>query len=266
MLWLRVCTSDKWVHCIWYLGRSLWLLTAAVAAAGAAMATVAAAWATTLVTATAAARLTAVTAATAWLATVAATVMAAVAAAAFLGSLSFSSASRLTAVCLLHNGCNCQDTWVFSHLRYSCVPWLGAWTAVAVASLSAVPVTSILFCIISILARTLLRLDTFLRFTRWRTIAALFVVALTFFHILFGAIAVFLLYPLLFVCWYFTGAFIFICFLLFICSKKRITISYFYLRTVYKLGRLIITSKSLADMLVFFVANSCQFLTQCAIY
>lgn len=224
MLWLHVRTSDKWVHRIWCLCRGLRLLTAAVAAAGAAMATVAAAWATTLVTATAA-RLTAVTAATAWLATVAAAVMAAVTTATFLGSLSPSPPLRLTAVCLLHYGCNCQDTWVICLLGYSCASWLGAWTAIAVASLSAVSVTIILFCVISILALTLLRLDTFLRFTRWRTIAALFVVALTFFHILLGTIAVFLLYPLLFVCWYFTGAFICICLLLFVYSKKLFKLS-----------------------------------------
>ena len=263
VLWLLVSTSDRWVHRIWYLGRSLWLLTAAVAAAGAAMATVAAAWATTLVTA-AAARLTAVTAATAWLATVAATVMAAtvmatVAAAAFLRSFSSSSPLRLTAVCLLHYGCNGQDTWVICLLRYRWASWLGAWTAIAVASLSAVPLTMIPFCIISILALTLLRLDTFLRFTRWRTVAVLFFVALTFFHILLGTIAVFLLYPLLCVCWYFTGAFICICLLSFICSKKGFKLVTF----TYEL---FITSKSLADMLAFFLANTCQFLTQCIIY
>ena len=258
VLWLLVSTSDRWVHRIWYLGRSLWLLTTAVAAAGAAMATVAAAWATTLVTA-AAARLTAVTAATAWLATVAATVMATVAAAAFLRSFSSSSPLRLTAVCLLHYGCNGQDTWVICLLRYRWASWLGAWTAIAVASLSAVPLTMIPFCIISILALTLLRLDTFLRFTRWRTIAVLFFVALTFFHILLGTIAVFLLYPLLCVCWYFTGAFICICLLSFICSKKGFKLVTF----TYEL---FITSKSLADMLAFFLANTCQFLTQCIIY
>lgn len=114
-------TSNKWVHRTRRLCRGLRLLTATVAAAGATMATVAAAWATTLVTATAAARLTAVTAAAAWLAAVAATVVAAVTTAAFLGSLSSSSPRRLTAVCLLHYGCNCQDTWVIVHLRYSCV-------------------------------------------------------------------------------------------------------------------------------------------------
>jgi len=126
MLRLGVGTSDKWVHRIWCLCGGVRLLTAAVAAAGAAMATVTAAWTTAFVAATAA-RLTAVTTAAAWLATVAATVMAAtvmaaVTTATFLGSLSSSSPHRLTAVCLLHYGCYCQDTWVICHLGYSCAP------------------------------------------------------------------------------------------------------------------------------------------------
>jgi len=116
MLWLPVGTSDKWIHRIWCLCGGLRLLTAAVAAAGAAMATVAAAWATTLVAATTAARLTAVTTAAAWLTTVAATIMAAVTTATFLGPLSSSSPQRLTVVCLLHYGCYCQDTRVICHL------------------------------------------------------------------------------------------------------------------------------------------------------
>lgn len=219
MLWLHVPTSNNWANSTWCFCWGLWLLTAAVTAAGAAVATVAAARATTLMTA-AAAGLAAVTAAAAWLATVAATVMTTITTAAFLGSLSSFPPKWLSAVCLLHYGCNCQDTWVICHLGYSCLSWLGAWTAIAVASLSAVFVTNTLFCIISIPALTLLRLDTFLRFTRWRTIVTLFLVVLALFHILFGAIAVFWLCPLLFVCWYFTGALICICAFLFICSKK----------------------------------------------
>ena len=80
-----------------------------MAAAGTAVAAVAAAWAAALV-ATATTWFAAVAATAAWFAAVAATVVAAVTATAFLGP--FSLSYRLTSIGLRHYWCNSQDTRV----------------------------------------------------------------------------------------------------------------------------------------------------------